>query len=148
MKKNYIKECGCMNECGCQNKQEDVIIDVSKIIDSQMLYKKYIKVTFENSTGKKINLYVPKSVFTNWMSSAAKKGSALYNFTKDYLSSGQQINEIVDEFGDLIGDNDEGNNSTNAMVGNSKFGSDKTIRQTIAKVKTYDANMGRGIITW
>jgi hypothetical protein len=113
-----------------------------------MLYKKYIKVTFENSTGKKINLYVPKSVFTNWMSSAAKKGSALYNFTKDYLSSGQQINEIVDEFGDLIGDNDEGNNSTNTMVGNSKFGSDKTIRQTIAKVKTYDANMGRGIITW
>ena len=140
-KKDKLQECGCQQEPG-------IGIDVNKIIDSQMLYKKYIKVTFENSTGKKLNLYVPKSVFTNWMSSAAQKGSAIYNFTKDFLSKGGQINEIVDEFGDLIGDNDIGNNSTNTVVGKSEFGTDKAIRQTVSKVKTYDANMGRGIITW
>lgn len=140
-KKNKLQECGCQQQSG-------IGIDVSKIIDSQMLYKKYIKVTFENSVGKKLNLYVPKSVFTNWMSSAAQKGNALYNFTKQFLSKGGQINEIVDEFGDLIGDEDMGNNSTNTMVGKSKFGTDKAIRQTVSKVKTYDANMGRGIITW
>ena len=141
------KEKDKLQECGCQQ-PEGINLDVSKIIDSQMLYKKYIKVTFENSNGKKLNLYVPKSIFTNWMSSAAQKGSALYNFTKDFLSKGGQINEIVDEFGDLIGDDDMGNNSTNAMVGKSRFGTDKAIRQTVSKVKTYDANMGRGIITW
>jgi hypothetical protein len=140
-KKNKLQECDCQQQSG-------IGIDVSKIIDSQMLYKKYIKVTFENSVGKKLNLYVPKSVFTNWMSSAAQKGNALYNFTKQFLSKGGQINEIVDEFGDLIGDEDMGNNSTNTMVGKSRFGTDKAIRQTVSKVKTYDANMGRGIITW
>jgi hypothetical protein len=121
------KEKYKLQECGCQQ-PEGINLDVSKIIDSQMLYKKYIKVTFENSNGKKLNLYVPKSIFTNWMSSAAQKGSALYNFTKDFLSKGGQINEIVDEFGDLIGDDDMGNNSTNNMVGKSRFGTDKAIR--------------------
>ena len=58
------------------------------------------------------------------------------------------INEIVDEFGDLIGDDDMGNNSTNNMVGNSVFGTDKTIRQTVPKIKTYDSNLGRGMVTW
>lgn len=140
-KKNKLQECGCQQQSG-------IGIDVSKIIDSQMLYKKYIKVTFENSVGKKLNLYVPKSIFTNWMSSAAQKGNVLYNFTKQFLSNGGQINEIVDEFGDLIGNTDMGNNSTNTMVGKSRFGTDKAIRQTIAKVKTYDSNMGRGMITW
>ncbi len=140
-KKNKLQECDCQQ-------QSNIGIDVSKIVDSQMLYKKYIKVKFENSAGKKLNLYVPKSIFTNWMSSSAQKGNALYNFTKQFLSNGGQINEIVNGFGDLIGDDDIGNNSTNTMVGKSKFGTDKTIRQTIAKVKTYDANMGRGIITW
>lgn len=140
-KKNTLQECGCQ-------KPEGINLDVSKIIDSQMLYKKYIKVKFENSAGKKLNLYVPNSIFTNWMSSATQKGSAFYNFTKDFLSKGGQINEIIDEFGDLIGNDDMGNNSTNTMVGKSRFGTDKAIRQTVAKVKTYDGNMGRGMITW
>lgn len=141
IKKNSLQECGC-------DKQKTIGVDVSKIVDSQILYKKYIKVVFENSVGKKINLYVPKSIFTNWMSSASQKGSAVYNFTKNFLSQDGQINEIVDEFGDLIGDDDMGNNSTNTMVGKSKFGSDKAIRQTVAKVKVYDSNMGRGVVTW
>jgi hypothetical protein len=140
-KKDKLQECGCQ-----QNKK--IVLDVSKIIDSQMIHRKYIKVTFENSNGKKLNLYVPNSIFTNWMSSVAQKGNVLYNFTKQFLSNNGQINEIIDEFGDLIGNNDMGNNSTNTMVGKSRFGTDKAIRQTISKVKTYDGNMGRGIITW
>ena len=58
------------------------------------------------------------------------------------------MSEIVNEFGDLIGDEDMPNNSTNSMVGKSKFGTDKAIRQTVPKIKTYDANLGHGIVTW
>jgi len=142
-KKIKINECS--ENCSCC--QKEPAIDFNSILDSKLLYSKYLKILFKNSSGQKMCLYVPKEVFQNWLLSH-KGGNVLNSFMSDFFSGGGQVNEIVDEFGDLIGDKDMGNNSTNTMVGKSKFGSDKAIRQSIAKVKSYDANMGRGMITW
>lgn len=142
-KKIKINECS--ENCSCCEKEP--VIDFNSILDSKLLYSKYLKILFKNSSGQKMCLYVPKDVFQKWLSSH-KGGNVLSSFMSDFFSNNNQVNEIVDEFGDLIGDKDMGNNSTNTMVGKSKFGSDKAIRQSIAKVKSYDANLGRGMITW
>lgn len=135
----------CSENCSCCVKEPK--IDFSNILDSKLLYNKYLKVIFKNSEGQKLCLYIPKDVFQNWLQSH-KGGNVLNSFMSNFFSENSQVNEIVDEFGDLIGDKDMGNNSTNSMVGKSKFGSDKAVRQSIAKVKTYDANLGRGMVTW
>jgi len=40
------------------------------------------------------------------------------------------------------------NNSNNSMMGKSKFGSEKAIKQTIAKSKRYYGDLGLGVVTW
>jgi hypothetical protein len=135
--------------------EEDVEpkFDLSNVVSSDTMNKKYLKVLFKNSENTLLTLFVPIQSFSNWYNSSKPTGNALQKFVTEFINvppveSEDLMKEIVDEFGDLIGSQDMPNNSTNSMVGNSKFGSDKAIRQTVAKVKNYDSNLGRGIVTW
>ena len=129
------------------------VIDISEVKSSDLIKDRFLKIKFNNSTGNELNLYVPVSSFTNWYNTSKPTGNVMNKFVKEFIQSPDVndesvINEIVDEFGDIIGDEDEPNNSTNSMVGSSKFGSDKAIRQSVAKISTYDNNLGRGMVTW
>lgn len=142
-----------IEECSCQSVNENEAVDLSKVVSSDLVHKKFLKVIFKNSAGKDMCLHIPVSSFTNWYDSSKPSGNVLHKFVSEFISNPEVkdekvMNEIVDEFGDLIGNEDMPNNSTNTMVGKSKFGTDKTIRQTVPRIKTYDSNLGRGIITW
>lgn len=143
-----------IEECSCSiNEEQNVPIDLSNVISSDLVHKKFLKIIFKNSSGNSMSLYVPIVSFSEWYNSSKPSGNVLHKFIDEFIShpaveDEKIMSEIVDEFGDLIGDEDTPNNSTNTMVGKSKFGTDKTIRQTVPKIKTYDANLGRGIITW
>ena len=128
-------------------------IDLSNVVSSNLVNNKFLKIIFKNSNEQNLCLIVPVTAFTGWYDSSKPSGNVLQKFITEFVKSpsvedDSLINEIVDEFGDLIGDDDMGNNSTNNMVGNSVFGTDKTIRQTVPKIKTYDSNLGRGMVTW
>ena len=58
------------------------------------------------------------------------------------------LDEIVDEYGDIMSDDDMPNNANDSMVGKSKFDSEKAIKQTIAKSKRYYGDLGLGVVTW
>ena len=133
--------------------EEEPTIDVSNVVSSDLVHNKFLKVIFKNSLGQNLCLHIPVSSFTTWYDSSKPSGNVLQKFVNEFISypsveDESVMNEIVNEFGDLIGDEDEPNNSTNTMVGKSKFGTDKAIRQTVPKIKTYDANLGHGIVTW
>ena len=133
--------------------QQEPQIDLSNVVSSDLVHKKYLKVIFKNSAGQNFCLYIPVSSFSSWYDSSRPSGNVLHKFVNEFVQQPavedeSLMNEIVDEFGDLIGDEDEPNNSTNSMVGKSKFGTDKAIRQTIPRMKSYDSNLGRGIVTW
>ena len=128
-------------------------IDLSNVVSSDMVNNKFLKVIFKNSAGQNLCLCIPVASFTSWFDSNKPSGNVLHQFVNEFIShpaveEESLMNEIVNEFGDIIGDEDMPNNSTNSMVGKSKFGTDKAIRQTVPKIKTYDANLGHGIVTW
>ena len=128
------------------------VIDVSEVKSSDVINNKFLKVNFKNSNGNNLNMYIPVDSFTKWYNTSKPKGDVLSKFVNEFIQTPVEdetlMNEIVDEFGDIIGDEDKPTNATNTMVGSSKFGSDKAIRQTVAKISTYDNNLGRGIVTW
>ena len=133
--------------------EEQPTVDLSNVVSSELMHKKFLKIIFKNSLGNNLCLFVPITSFTSWYESNKPVGDVLQKYVTEFLSNPavedeQKINEIVNEFGDIIGDEDMGNNSTNTMVGKSKFGTDKAIRQTVPKIKTYDAALGNGILTW
>ena len=133
--------------------EEQPAVDLSNVVSSDLTHEKFLKIIFKNASGQNLCLFIPISSFTNWYESNKPAGNVLHKFVNEFISNPAVedetlMNEIVNEFGDIIGDEDMGNNSTNSMVGKSKFGTDKAIRQTVPKVKTYDANLGRGIVTW
>lgn len=133
--------------------EQEPKIDLSNVVSSDLVHKKFLKVVFKNSSGQNLCLHIPVASFSTWYDSSKPSGNVLHKFVNEFISNPAVedeavMNEIVNEFGDLIGDEDEPNNSTNTMVGKSKFGTDKAIRQTIPKIKTYDANLGHGIVTW
>ena len=140
-------------ECSCEEPEVEPVIDVSNIMSSDLMHNKYLKVVFQNSEGRNLTLFVPVQSFSTWYNTSKPTGNVLNKFVNEFVKSSpvedeELMKEIVNEFGDLICNEDTPNNSTNSMVGKSKFGTDKTIRQTVARMKNYDANMGRGIVTW
>lgn len=109
-------------------------------------------VGFKTTDGRNMNLIVPDSTFQKWNeeNNDAKTIDFLIYFIKcsNPINDNKMLDEIVDEYGDLIPDEDMPSNGNFRYVGKSKFDTAKTIKQTIPKSKRYYGDLGLGVITW
>lgn len=121
------------------------VIDVSVIGDN-------IKIKFETSYGKAMDLVVKVDALKNWISQMGTK-NVFRSFVIDFLSKSQEgdesLNEIVDDNGDIDLDGDMPNNSTNSMVAGPKFDLEKIYKSFIPKsIRYFSGSMGIGAIVW
>ena len=118
--------------------------------------KNIFVVDFITTDGRNMSLKVKNDCINKWLNNSQNKNCRILDFLKDFISNSQSeddlssdtLEEIVDEYGDIMSDDDMPNNSNNSMVGNSKFDSEKAVKQTIAKSKRYYGDLGLGVITW
>ena len=113
-------------------------------------------IDFRTTDGRDMNLKVKNDCVNNWMNNSENQNSNIVDFVKDFIHmsksedelSQETLDEIVDEYGDIMSNDDMPNNANDSMVGKSKFDSEKAIKQTIAKSKRYYGDMGLGVVTW
>lgn len=139
------------------NEGEEVISispsEVGKILDVNF-DSEDIRLDFETSYGKKLTLVVKVSDFKKWMQSNKNKLKNIFRyFIIDFLSNSSEgdesLNEIIDDNGNIIGDDDMPNNSTNSMVTSPKFDLEKIYKTMIPKgMRFFSGNYGLGFITW
>lgn len=118
--------------------------------------KNIFVIKFITTDGRDMSLRVKNDCINNWMDNSDNQNSNLLDFTKEFIEkskpedelSQDTLGEIVDEYGDVMSDDDLPNNANNSMIGKSKFDSEKAIKQTIAKSKRYYGDLGLGIVTW
>lgn len=111
------------------------------------------RIDFDTKDGRSLSLTVPFKTFSSW--SNDNRYSDARNFVVTFIKQSspledndERLDEIIDEFGNIMGDDDEPNNATNSMIGKSKFDSERAIKQTVPKSKRYYGDLGLGIITW
>ena len=119
--------------------------------------KNIFVIDFITVDGRNMGLRVKNDCINNWLEQDNGENAGLQDFLKQFIGTSQSeddseenemLGEIVDEYGDIMPDDDLPNNSNNSMIGNSKFGSEKAIKQTIPKSKRYYGDLGLGVITW
>jgi hypothetical protein len=116
--------------------------------------KNVFKIDFITTDGRNMKLIVKNDSINNWLNDCQDENSDILDFVKDFLVKSKSeeeyehgtLEEIVDEFGDIMSDDEQ--SAINRHVGNSKFDSDITIKQTIPKSKCYYGDLGLGVITW
>lgn len=128
-----------------------VIGDVIDVFFSQK--DNYVRIDFSTTYGKNLSLAAKFTDFTKWANeNAAKHKSIFMGFLKDFVSNSKEVqdmNEIVDDDGNIMGDDDKPNNATNSMVGSSVFDLEKIYRTSIPKsVRFYSGDSGIGSISW
>jgi hypothetical protein len=99
-----------------------------------------------------MDLKVPYDSFSKWHQD--NNDSEIKDFLIKFIECSKQLeeeemlDEIVDEYGEIMGDDDRPSNHNFSSVGKSKFGTDKTIKQTIPKSKRFYGDLGLGVISW
>lgn len=130
---------------------------VGSVANANMdMNKNLFIIDFNTTDGREMKLTVKSDSFNNWLDKENCENSGVIDFLKTYISSSnpieqletENLEEIVDEYGDIMSDDDLPNNSNNSMIGKSRFGSEKAIKQTIPKSKRMFGNLGVGVITW
>jgi hypothetical protein len=139
------------------NEGEDVISispgEVGKILDVNF-DSEDIKLDFETSYGKTMSLAIKISDFKNWLkTNKGKQADVFRHFIVDFLSNSSEgdesLNEIVDDDGNIMGDDDMPNNSTNSLVVGPKFDLEKIYKSFVPKsIRFYSGDLGIGVITW
>lgn len=132
--------------------------DVVGSINNFKIYpdKNLAAIGFGTNDGGKFNLIVPSETMYAWMD---KEGDdkPVSDFVKMFLSfskptdeteGSEMLGEIVDEDGNLIGDEDRPPNANFKQIGGSKLGSDNVMKMIVPKSKRYYGDMGLGFITW
>lgn len=125
--------------------------EVGDVIDASVIGDN-IKIKFETSYGKAMDLVVKVDALKNWISQMGTK-NVFRSFVIDFLSKSQEgdesINEIVDDNGDIDLDGDMPNNSTNSMVVGPKFDLEKIYKSFVPKsIRYFSGSMGIGAIVW
>jgi len=112
--------------------------------------KNYIVIKFNTSFDKPLTFIGHFSDFKNWIQKNPIKEEFFKNYLKEFFSKEQSINEIVDDDGDIMGDDDKPNNSTNTMIGvDQTMDLDKIFSKSIPKSAiNYTSNLGIGAIVW
>lgn len=121
------------------------VVDVDIIDDD-------IKIKFETSYGKTMNLVVKMETFKNWASQKNVK-DVFKHFVIDFIENSKEgdegLNEIVDDNGNIDLDGSMPNNSTNTMVTSPKFDLEKIFKNFMPKhLRNYQGDMGLGFVTW
>jgi len=125
--------------------------EVGSIIDANIIGDD-IKIKFETSYGKPMDLIVKMNDFKNWASEKGTK-DVFKKFVTDFIENSQEgdegLNEIVDDNGDIDLDGDMPNNSTNSMVVSPKFDLEKIYKSFVPKsIRFYSGDLGYGVVTW
>ena len=116
-------------------------------------------IDFNTTDGRDLKLTVNNDCVNNWMDKEENTNSGLIDFVKHFLQTStpeeefeqnkeevEPIEEIVDEYGDIMSDDDE--SAINPGIGKSKFDSDRVVKQVIPKTRRYYNDLSLGIITW
>lgn len=137
------------------NEGEDVFslspAEVGSVIDVDIIGDD-IKIKFETSYGKEMDLVAKMEDFKSWASSKNIK-DVFKHFILDFIENSSEgdesLNEIVDDNGEIDLDGDMPNNSTNSMVTSPKFDLEKIYKSFVPKsIRFYSGDLGLGIITW
>ena len=144
------------------NEGENVNFSISpknilRVLDVNFNKKEdYIKITLETSFGQDVFLVVKPEFFNKWVTlNTDKFKDIFYNFSLNFLANSKQkeseegLNEIIDDDGNIMPDQDMPNNSTNSMVVSPKFDAEKIFKTSIPKnTRFYSGSSGSGFISW
>lgn len=113
----------------------------------------YIRIDFSTSFGTKASIVTSLAKFKEWFKSLEGADKPPYKkFVKDFLSVSQEkdeLEEVIDDDGNIMGDDDMPPNTTNTMIGTSHWDLDKVYQTSIPKsIRMYSGDMGIGIMTW
>jgi len=125
--------------------------EVGSVIDADIIGDD-IKIKFETSYGKPMDLVVKMETFKNWASKKNVK-DVFKHFVIDFIEKSKEgdesLNEIVDDDGNIDLDDSIPNNSTNTMVTSPKFDLEKIYKKFVPKsIRFYSGDMGIGYISW
>lgn len=111
-----------------------------------------IRIKFETSYGKKMDLIVKVDSFKKWASKQNVKDlfkSFVIDFIEKSKEGDESLNEIVDDNGDIDLDGDMPNNSTNTMVVSPRFDLEKIYKKFVPKsIRFYSGDLGLGFVVW
>ncbi|MDG1949234.1 MAG: hypothetical protein P8J32_00215 [bacterium] len=113
----------------------------------------YIRIDFLTSFGTKASMVTSFEKFKEWFKSLDGVDKPPYKkFVKDFLRVSQEkdeLEEVIDDDGNIMGDDDMPPNTTNTMIGTSNWDLDKVYQSSIPKsIRMYSGDMGIGIMTW
>lgn len=140
------------------NEGEEVVSispgEVGKILDVKF-DSEDIKIDFKTSYDKNLSLVIKMVDFKKWLKNKAgeKMKKMFHQFVIDFLTQSSQgdesLNEIIDDSGNIMGDDDLPSNSTNTLVKSPKFDLEKIYKSFVPKsIRFYSGDLGIGIITW
>ena len=114
--------------------------------------KKVLCISFKHNDGRDMKLKVKDRMFHDWRKKQDDKSGLAKKFLFWFLENSkpkesQLMSEIVDDYNNIIGDDDMPKNGNNTMVGMSTTDSDTAVYQTRAKAKSI-SSWGIGFITW
>jgi hypothetical protein len=128
---------------------KDAITDVKDVFYDKE--QKCIRLDIENIYNKDVSILFKAEDFMKWLNSNKEKSANVFlDFVTDFMSDAKEdMTEVVDENGDLIGDADMPTNSTNSMVGSSNWDLNKLGFRGIPKNNTrYSGYLGYGSVVW
>lgn len=121
----------------------------------------YMKIDFTTTYGKQMNVVSNYDDFKKWFSKRENTTDDHMDLFKEYvakfiISSKEtepflaNMNEIVDDNGNIMPSTDLPNNSTQRMVGDKiKWDLERVYQSSIPKgIRFYSGDLGLGIITW
>ena len=112
-----------------------------------------IKIKFETSYGKPMDLIVKMDTFKKWVSANDNKNmfkNFVVAFVEKSTEADASVNEILADDGiNIIGDDGMPNNATNSMVTSPKFDLEKIYKKFVPRsIRFYSGDMGMGAVTW
>lgn len=148
-----------------ENTKDFFYLDESSIkdVDDVSLSKddNYIRIDFTTTYGKPMSVVANYDDFVKWYSQSEKKGKEAPEIFKSYLekfvktSSETEpfianMNEIVDDNGDIMASTDLPTNANGRMVGDKiRWDLERVYQSAIPKsIRFYSGDLGIGIITW
>lgn len=121
----------------------------------------YIRIDFTTTYDKPMSVAANYDDFVKWYSKNKEKGQRPESLFKKYLqqfiatssetdSSMENVNEIVDDNGDIMPSTDLPSNATGRMVGDKiRWDLERVYQSSIPKsIRFYSGDLGLGYISW
>lgn len=126
--------------------------DIDRVLDVNFDSDDII-IEFETSYGQKMNIIIKSDDFKKWLSKNNSAKNIFKKFIIDFLESstegGEDLNEIIDDSGEVIGDDDMPVNATNSLVTSPRFDLEKIYKSFVPKsIRFYSGDLGIGSIVW